>query len=42
MELMQKYNILSGTFYVGDVFAEAAAAVIAAITIKGVMKNEKV
>lgn len=42
LELMQKCNILSGTFDVGDIFAEAAAAVIAAITIKGVMKNEKV
>lgn len=42
LELMQKYNVLSGTFDVGDICAEAAAAVIAAITIKGVMKNEKV
>lgn len=42
LELMQKYNVLSGTFDVGDIFAEATAAVIAAITIKGVMKNEKV
>lgn len=42
LELMQKCNILSGTFDVGDIFVEAAAAVVAAITIKGVMKNEKV